>query len=77
MAEALALAREIAGHSRTATRHVKRLIDLSGRVPLETGLQAEQDALAELAGSAEQAAVVQRRLAARDLAGRNGGRAAS
>lgn len=63
--EALSLAREIAGHSRSATRHVKRLTDLAGRVGLAEGLQAEQDAIRELIGSAEQVAVVQRRLAGR------------
>ena len=69
VAAAGVLAREIAGNSRSATRHVKRLIDLAGRVPLADGLQAEQDALAELVGSEEQAAVVRRRLAARRPAG--------
>ncbi|MGY2084021.1 crotonase/enoyl-CoA hydratase family protein [Blastococcus sp. SYSU DS0539] len=64
-----ALAREIAGHSRTATRHVKRLIDLAGRVGLAEGLQAEQDAIGELIGSPEQVEVVNRRLAASRGAG--------
>ena len=62
---ALALAGEIAGHSRRATRHVKRLMDLAGRVGLAEGLQAEQDAIGELIGSPEQVAVVERRLAGR------------
>jgi enoyl-CoA hydratase/carnithine racemase len=62
---ALALAREIAGHSRRATRHVKRLMDLAGRVDLAEGFQAEQDAMGELVGSPEQVAVVERRLAGR------------
>ncbi len=65
VAAALALAREIAGHSRRATRHVKRLMDLAGRVGLAEGLQAEQDAIGELIGSPEQVAVVERRLAGR------------
>ena len=65
IADATALAREIAGHSRSATRHVKRLMDLAGRVGLEEGFQAEQDAITELIGSPEQVAVVQRRLADR------------
>jgi enoyl-CoA hydratase/carnithine racemase len=60
------LAGEIAGHSRSATRAVKRLIDLAGRVGLEEGLQAEQDAIGALIGSEEQVAAVSRRLAARD-----------
>ncbi|WP_448628593.1 crotonase/enoyl-CoA hydratase family protein [Geodermatophilus sp. URMC 64] len=62
LAEALALATEIAGHSRSATRSVKRLVDLAGRVDLAEGLQAEQDAIGALIGSEEQAAVVRRRL---------------
>jgi enoyl-CoA hydratase/carnithine racemase len=65
LAEASALAAEIAGHSRSATRHVKRLMEMAGRVPLAEGFEAEQVALHELVGSEEQAAVVQRRLAAR------------
>ena len=65
VAAALALAREIAGHSRRATRHVKRLMDLAGQVGLAEGLQAEQDAIGELIGSPEQVAVVERRLAGR------------
>ncbi|MBB3085576.1 crotonase/enoyl-CoA hydratase family protein [Geodermatophilus sabuli] len=65
LAAALALAHEIAGHSRRATRHVKRLMDLAGRVGLAEGLQAEQDAIGELIGSPEQVAVVERRLAGR------------
>lgn len=64
-----ALAREIAGHSRTATRHVKRLVDLAGRVGLAEGLQAEQEAIGGLIGSPEQVAVVNRRLAASRGAG--------
>ncbi|MGY1619970.1 crotonase/enoyl-CoA hydratase family protein [Geodermatophilus sp. SYSU D00691] len=62
LAEALALAAEIAGHSRSATRATKRLIDLAGRVPLAEGLQAEQDEIGALIGSPEQVAVVRRRL---------------
>ena len=65
-AEAAALAREIAGHSRSATRGIKRLIDLAGRVPLEEGLAAEQEVIGRLIGSAEQAEVVRRRLATRN-----------
>jgi hypothetical protein len=74
VAEAQALAAEIAGHSRSATRAVKRLVDLAGRVPLAEGLQAEQDEIGRLMGSDEQAQVVRRRLAARrGGAGRTGG----
>lgn len=65
LAEATDLAREIAGHSRGATRHVKRLMEMAGRVPLAEGLEAEQVALHEMVGSEEQVAVVRRRLAAR------------
>ncbi|MGY1714700.1 crotonase/enoyl-CoA hydratase family protein [Geodermatophilus sp. SYSU D01106] len=63
LAEAQALAAEIAGHSRSATRATKRLLDLAGRVPLAEGLQAEQDEIGALIGSPEQVAVVRRRLA--------------
>ena len=62
LAEAQALAAEIAGHSRSATRAVKRLVELAGRVPLAEGLQAEQDEIGALIGSPEQVAVVRRRL---------------
>jgi enoyl-CoA hydratase/carnithine racemase len=62
LAAALALAGEIAGHSRNATRATKRLIDLAGRVPLADGFAAEQREIGQLIGSPEQAAVVRRRL---------------
>jgi enoyl-CoA hydratase/carnithine racemase len=62
LAEAQALAAEIAGHSRGATRATKRLLDMAGRVGLEEGLQAEQDEIGALIGSPEQVAVVRRRL---------------
>ena len=62
LAEAQALAAEIAAHSRSATRAVKRLVELAGRVPLAEGLQAEQDEIGALIGSPEQVAVVRRRL---------------
>jgi enoyl-CoA hydratase/carnithine racemase len=62
LAAALELATEIAGHSRTATRATKRLLDLAGRVPLAEGLAAEQTEISALIGSPEQAAVVRRRL---------------
>ncbi|MBS9376507.1 Short-chain-enoyl-CoA hydratase [Rhodococcus sp. B50] len=57
---ALELAREIAGHSRTALVHAKHLLDLAGRVPLAEGLDAEQQAVAELIGSDEQRAAIRR-----------------
>lgn len=62
LAAALALATEIAGHSRNATRAVKRLVDLAGRVSLEEGFAAEQREIGALIGSPEQAAVVRARL---------------
>ncbi len=62
LAAAVALATEIAGHSRNATRAIKRLVDLAGRVPLVDGLAAEQKEIGALIGSPEQAAVVRRRL---------------
>lgn len=62
LAAALAMAAEIAGHSRNATRAVKRLVDLAGRVPLDEGLAAEQTEIGRLIGSPEQAAVVRARL---------------
>jgi enoyl-CoA hydratase/carnithine racemase len=62
LAVAVALAQEIAGHSRTATRAAKRLLDMAGRVALAQGLQAEQDEISALIGSPEQVAVVRRRL---------------
>jgi len=64
-AAALALAAEIAGHSRSATRGVKRLVDLAGRVSLEEGFGAEQEVIHRLIGSQEQRDVVTRRLARR------------
>lgn len=64
LADARALAAVIAGHSRSATRAIKRLVELGGRVPLAEGLQAEQDEIGALIGSPEQAAVVRRRLGA-------------
>jgi enoyl-CoA hydratase/carnithine racemase len=65
LAEAQALAATVAGASRSATRGIKRLVGMAGRVPLTEGLQAEQDEIGALIGSPEQAAVVRARLAAR------------
>lgn len=66
VAGALDLAREIADHNADATRHIKALMDLAGRVDLEAGLAAEQKAIRKLIGSAEQRATVTRRLAELD-----------
>lgn len=65
VAAARAMAEEIAGHSRNALVRAKQLLDLAGRVPLAEGLDAEQDAVAALIGSAEQIDVVNRRLQSR------------
>lgn len=62
VADALALGREIAEHSRAALVHAKRLVELSGRVPLAEGFDAEQDALADVLGSPEQLAIIEQRL---------------
>src|SRR3954469_6466285 len=62
LAEAQTLPAEIAGHSRSATRAVKRLVELAGRVPLAEGLQAEQEEIGALMGSPEQGAVARSRL---------------
>jgi enoyl-CoA hydratase/carnithine racemase len=59
---ALSMAEEIAGHSRNALVHAKRLLDMAGRLSLAEGLDAEQDAVAALIGSPEQIDVVTRRL---------------
>lgn len=57
-AEALALARQIAGQSPDAIRWGKRLLDLGGRVDAATGFAAEQEAMSQLIGSANQAEAV-------------------
>ncbi len=48
---ALGLAGEIARHDRKALAHSKALLDMAGRVPLHTGLDAEQAAMTELLSS--------------------------
>ncbi len=63
IAASLDLAREIAGHSRSSTRGIKKLIDMAGRVSLEEGLDAEQVVIRSLIGSDEQRDVVARRFA--------------
>ncbi len=64
LARALELAGQIAGQSRSALVWAKRLVDLSYDSDLSTGLDAEQEALAELLGTDEQKQVVAARLAA-------------
>ena len=64
LARALELAEQIAGQSRSALVWAKRLVDLSYDSDLSTGLDAEQEALAELLGTDEQKQVVAARLAA-------------
>jgi enoyl-CoA hydratase/carnithine racemase len=55
---ALELARSIAGRSPHAIRAAKRLLDLAGRVDLETGFAAEQQEIGALIGSPNQAEAV-------------------
>lgn len=61
---ALALAAEVAAHSRAATRGIKRLVGLAGTASLREGLRAEQEVITALMGSEEQVAAVSRRMAA-------------
>ncbi|HEX2824194.1 MAG TPA: hypothetical protein VHO07_29130, partial [Streptosporangiaceae bacterium] len=55
---ALELARTIAGRSPDAIRAAKRLLDLAGRVDLDTGFAAEQEEIGVLIGSPNQAEAV-------------------
>jgi enoyl-CoA hydratase/carnithine racemase len=55
---ALELARSVAGRSPHAIRAAKRLLDLAGRVDLETGFAAEQQEMGALIGSPNQAEAV-------------------
>jgi enoyl-CoA hydratase/carnithine racemase len=55
---ALELARSVAGRSPHAIRAAKRLLDLAGRVDLETGFAAEQKEIGDLIGSPNQAEAV-------------------
>ena len=55
---ALELARIIAGRSPDAIRAAKRLLDLAGRVDLETGFAAEQEEIGALIGRPNQAEAV-------------------
>lgn len=59
---ARAIGRDIADKSRPALVWAKRLIDMSGTAELADGLDAEQDALAELMGGPEQVAAVDKRM---------------
>src|SRR5699024_3665462 len=60
---ALELGREIAGKSRSALVWSKRLIDMADTAELSEGLDAEQEALAELMGGPEQVEAVNKRIA--------------
>jgi enoyl-CoA hydratase/carnithine racemase len=55
---AFGLARSIAGRSPHAIRAAKRLLDLAGRVDLDTGFAAEQKEIGALIGSPNQAEAV-------------------
>jgi enoyl-CoA hydratase/carnithine racemase len=55
---ALELARSVAGRSPHAIRAAKRLLDLAGRVDLETGFAAEQQEIGALIGSPNQAEAI-------------------
>src|SRR6202167_4480038 len=55
---ALELARSVAGRNPYAIRAAKRLLDLAGRVDLETGFAAEQQEIGALIGSPNQAEAV-------------------
>jgi len=55
---ALELARSIAGRNPHAIRAAKRLLELAGRVDLETGFAAEQKEIGALIGSPNQAEAV-------------------
>jgi enoyl-CoA hydratase/carnithine racemase len=55
---ALELARSIAGRSPHAIRAAKRLLDLAGRVDLETGFAAEQKEISALIASPNQAEAI-------------------
>jgi enoyl-CoA hydratase/carnithine racemase len=58
LAAALAMAKEIAGHSPHAIRAAKRLLDLAGRSDLAAGFEAEQKEIRALIGSPNQAEAV-------------------
>lgn len=60
---ALELGREIADKSRSALVWAKKLIDMAHTASLDDGLDAEQEAIAELMGGAEQVEAVDKRMA--------------
>jgi enoyl-CoA hydratase/carnithine racemase len=63
-AEALSLARQIATRNPDAVRWAVRLLGVAGRVDATAGFAAEQDAMAELIGSPNQAQAVAARFEA-------------
>jgi enoyl-CoA hydratase/carnithine racemase len=62
LAQALALAAEIAARSPQAIRAAKRLLDQAGRVPLHDGFAAEQRVIRQLVGSPDQIEAVRANL---------------
>jgi enoyl-CoA hydratase/carnithine racemase len=62
LAEALALAAEIAARSPRAIRAAKRLLDQAGRVSLHDGFAAEQRVIRQLIGSPDQVEAVRANL---------------
>jgi enoyl-CoA hydratase/carnithine racemase len=63
---ALAMAKEIAGHSPHAIRAAKRLLNLAGRRDLASGFAAEQHEIRALIGSPNQVEAVTARMEKRD-----------
>jgi len=63
---ALAMAKEIAGHSPHAIRAAKRLLNLAGRCDLASGFAAEQSEIRALIGSSNQVEAVTARFENRD-----------
>jgi enoyl-CoA hydratase/carnithine racemase len=63
---ALAMARQIAGHSPHAIRAAKRLLNLAGRCDLAAGFAAEQREIRALIGSPNQVEAVTARFGKRD-----------
>jgi len=66
LTSALAMAKEIAGHSPHAIRAAKRLLNLAGRVELASGLAAEQEEIRALIGSPNQVEAVAARFEKRN-----------
>src|SRR5215469_10369532 len=63
---ALAMAKEIAGHSPHAIRAAKRLLNLAGRCDLASGFASEQSEIRALIGSSNQVEAVTARFENRD-----------